>query len=107
MKGRRGFGLGGFGRWRSAFDFAVGVGRKCRNRAKTNKPSASSSNIVFSSLVCLIFAFVRLIFQALGLRKQPSKIPIYKHLLHHTLLMGNFVVVFNSILVGLPPFLSC
>jgi len=47
MKGRRSLGLGGFGRWRSAFDFAVGVGRKCINKAVTNKAIAISTNMVY------------------------------------------------------------
>jgi len=47
MKGSRGFGLGGLGRCRRAFDLAVGVGRRCRNRPNTSKPIAISSNMMF------------------------------------------------------------
>jgi hypothetical protein len=56
MNGRRGLGLGGFGRWRSAFDLAVGVGRKCMNRAMTSKATAISTNMVADSL--LLFALI-------------------------------------------------
>jgi hypothetical protein len=47
MNGRRGFGLGGFGRWRSAFDLADGFGRKCMKRAMTNKAIAISPSMLY------------------------------------------------------------